>query len=123
MMSGSSHAADRQLLDVVNKSPPVSEVVTASVLVEPLRDAAQGPRSRRSSSCTQTDEETIKPLDGAALVLADNPAGAVDAGGDRTDGAIKVNSVKPPYPEEPEEDGCGVKCLYYTMQCCECAIM
>ncbi|KAI4472078.1 hypothetical protein MML48_1g19116 [Holotrichia oblita] len=24
--------------------------------------------------------------------------------------------------EEEEDDNCAVKCLYYTMQCCECSI-
>ncbi|PSN41910.1 hypothetical protein C0J52_06821 [Blattella germanica] len=26
-------------------------------------------------------------------------------------------------PEPKPDDGCGVQCLYYTMQCCECTIL
>lgn len=36
---------------------------------------------------------------------------------------IPPKDAKEQYPEEEEEDdNCTVKCLYYTMQCCECSI-
>lgn len=44
----------------------------------------------------------------------------------------KVDSVylRPPPPNKarstastPEEEDCGVKCLYYTLQCCDCVLM
>ncbi|XP_059054474.1 uncharacterized protein LOC131848574 [Achroia grisella] len=44
----------------------------------------------------------------------------------------KVDSVylRPPPPHKahstastPEEEDCGIKCLYYTLQCCDCVLM
>ncbi|XP_063546772.1 uncharacterized protein LOC134754397 [Cydia strobilella] len=38
--------------------------------------------------------------------------------------------LRPPPPHKarsttstPEEDSCGIKCLYYTLQCCDCVLM
>lgn len=135
MMSGSSHAAERQLLEQVVRdkgSGPAAagELVTASVLVEPVgghreRDGVVV-RSRRSSSCTQTDEEAIRPA--AAVANDDRPARRQDGGGDQTDtdqadGQPMVSNPAKPDPPHEEEEGCGIRCLYYTMQCCECALM
>lgn len=35
---------------------------------------------------------------------------------DKTDGTWLTEDTKP-------DDGCGIQCLYYTMQCCECTIL
>ncbi|CAH0547784.1 unnamed protein product [Brassicogethes aeneus] len=45
-------------------------------------------------------------------------------GGDKLDG-VWVPTAKKDKPRQDEEmdDNCVVKCLYYTLQCCECNIM
>lgn len=124
---GSSHAADRQLLDIVrDRSLTGGELVTASVLVEPTHNNKQQFGSRRNSVNPPTDEEAIQ----VAGILVDGtppPNRREDGGGDsedRTDFAPKANSNPPkPEPVIEDEDGCGIKCLYYTMQCCECTLM
>lgn len=125
MMSGSSHAADRQLLDMVrDKSLSGGELVTASVLVEPTHREFH---SRRSSATAHSDEEAITPVAGI-MSGTPPPNRRQDGGGDsedRTDLAPRTTSNAPVKPEPivEEEEGCGVKCLYYTMQCCECTLM
>ncbi|XP_019870218.2 uncharacterized protein LOC109598740 isoform X2 [Aethina tumida] len=42
-------------------------------------------------------------------------------GGDKLDGVWVTPKKKP--EEVEEDDNCLVKCLYYTMQCCECNVM
>lgn len=135
MMSGNSHAAERQLLEQVVRdkgtaaATSAGELVTASVLVEPVgghreRDGVVV-RSRRSSSCTQTDEEAIRPV--VAVANDDRPTRRQDGAGDSTD-TDRTDGQPPPHDTpkvetQEEEEGCGIRCLYYTMQCCECSVM
>lgn len=117
---GSSHAPDRQLLDIVrnDKGVPTSELMTASVLVESTREHIESPRSRTNSNSTQTDD---KP--GVSTVSPKVVHEA--AGGDVADGTVPFPSGDKPQVNVPDDDDddCVVKCLYYTLQCCECRIM
>ena len=43
--------------------------------------------------------------------------------GDKLDGQwVPSKDHKEQLPNDEEDDNCTVKCLYYTMQCCECSI-
>jgi hypothetical protein len=35
----------------------------------------------------------------------------------------KIDGTWPTEDERKPDDGCGIQCLYYTMQCCECTIL
>ncbi|KAI4472052.1 hypothetical protein MML48_1g08619 [Holotrichia oblita] len=53
----------------------------------------------------------------------DKPEKKID-GSDMLDGQWipPKDAAKKHANEEEEDDNCAVKCLYYTMQCCECSI-
>jgi hypothetical protein len=38
-------------------------------------------------------------------------------------GTDKIDGTWPKEEEHKLEDGCGIQCLYYTMQCCDCTIL
>ncbi|XP_022904299.2 cylicin-2-like isoform X2 [Onthophagus taurus] len=42
--------------------------------------------------------------------------------GDRLDGRWIPSDAKAPPSDDEDDSNCTVKCLYYTMQCCECTI-
>ncbi|GLV42699.1 Juvenile hormone epoxide hydrolase 2 [Carabus blaptoides fortunei] len=148
MMSGDTpecHARD-PFHELKDKSPacssglpkPAGELVTASVLVEPQpkQDGpvqcppVDGPEPRRARS-TSTDDDVIETAE-TPLAIRKCPNGkeriAQDDAPDSTDSAMFVgNNIngkkKKNVNDSEEEDGCVVKCLYYTLQCCECTIM
>lgn len=147
MMSGDSpdHCRTDPLLELKdrpvactsngNANKPSAETITASVSVEPVpkpqealptsEDKPEEPIGKRNRS-TSTDDDEIetaaivgeKKEDGEEQPLANGAVDLID--GDPT----KFNNLGAKKLEEDSEDeSCGVKCLYYTLQCCECTIM
>ncbi|KAJ8985151.1 hypothetical protein NQ317_012803 [Molorchus minor] len=112
------------------------EVVQASVLVEPTKEdeskdlnspILNNGANEDRSSCEQ--DQTVQLDD-----LSYNGKGKGDKDDqerrklngefDKLDGAwVPRNDIKKNNKTEDDDDNCTVKCLYYTMQCCECSIM
>lgn len=148
MMSGDTpecHPRD-PFHELKDKSPasgsglpkPAGELVQASVLVEPRpkQDGPiqcppiNGPVPKRAQS-TSTDDDVIETAE-TPLAMRKCPNGKdrisqQDGMPDTTDSAMfvgnNINGKKNVNDKEEEEDGCVVKCLYYTLQCCECTLM
>lgn len=148
MMSGDSpdHCRTDPLLDLKDKpvactssngnaARPAAETIQATVSVEPRPKAQEavavcGPADATSVTRRSRSTSTEDEIEMAATPLSPdkNPTeceetlnGPIDA----TDSdPTKLNSIYGKKENaEQEEEGCGVKCLYYTLQCCECTIM
>lgn len=114
-----------------------SGVVTASVLVEPHREEKEEDRVDLNSTTLNNTTETTDMLSIDAektMKLDDSSSGAVrkkssddakNANGeyDKLDGVWNKNEPKKEDGISYDDDNCIVQCLYYSMQCCDCAIM
>lgn len=102
-----------------------SSVVTASVLVEPKKEESQEPLLcspiSNISDELPTAEKTLKLDDAPNPDDKSNPSDRKLNGTDKLDGMWVAPEKKVDKGEE--EENCTVKCLYYTMQCCECTLM
>lgn len=138
--SPSSHAAEtifdfregrHSPVPTTSKDPiPQQNIVTASVLVEPPKKEEEkeqeaclfnSPIANNTSEVKdeRDNEETMKLNDCNAYDdKRDDPRKL--NGSDMLDGKwIPAQDAK----SEKDDEECAVKCLYYTMQCCECRIL
>lgn len=109
-------------------------IVTASVLVEqpPKKDEEKEQEAALLNSpivnntCESVDdgkvnEETLKLNDARGCDDGKGDVKKQNGPADMLDGKwIPAPDVK---QNDKEEEECAVKCLYYTMQCCECTIL
>ncbi|KAK4877709.1 hypothetical protein RN001_010215 [Aquatica leii] len=103
-----------------------AEILAASVILEPLKE----PCSNHvgvidSQSNHKNDDEIIaqedKPLKSEHLT-DEGDQKKLNGTIDKLDGNwVPTSDVKK--DEEDSDENCAVKCLYYTLQCCECSIM
>jgi len=107
------------------------DIVSASVLAEPPKEHGPGTNFVGiidGHSEHKNDDEIVSTED-KPLRNDDRPEA-----GDKKDAPKKLNGTidkldgnwVPPAEkkeDDEEEDNCGVKCLYYTLQCCECTVM
>ncbi|KAJ8925188.1 hypothetical protein NQ315_001374 [Exocentrus adspersus] len=117
------------------------ELVQASVLVEPAKDNKEEEDNKEMSSPilngSQDERRCSTDADDQTVQLDELHFSGSGRGEDRRQEKRKLNGeadkldgVWVPNREprkdtkaEEEDDNCTVKCLYYTMQCCECTIM
>lgn len=112
-----------------------SDTGAVSVLAEPLKE--HGPAtncigfldarsdSRNDDDIVKTDDKCIKEDDRdrhEAGDKGDAPPHKLNGSVDMLDGQwIPPADLKK--QDEEQDDNCTVRCLYYTLQCCECTIM
>lgn len=122
-------------IPTTSKDPTQHNFVTASVLVEkpPKKDEEKKqeasllsvPIANNTSEVIDDhgNEEKLKLNDGGDHGCDDDGKGVenkLNGPADMLDGKwIPAQDVK----NDKEEEECAVKCLYYTMQCCECTIL
>lgn len=112
-------------IPTTSKDPiPPHSIVTASVLIEPKKADEEKQDSAvltspvpKESKDEAIKEETLKLNDSSGC---GNPPEKAN-GSDKLDGSwIPAHDEK---AADKEDEECAVKCLYYTMQCCECTII
>lgn len=131
-------------IPTTSKDPTQQNFVTASVLVEPppppLPPKKEKDEEKEQDGCPLNspianntsdvndehhgDEETLKLNDGGGGCGFDDNKRDDEKklnGPDMLDG--KWIPAQDAIKNEKEEEECAVKCLYYTMQCCECTIL
>lgn len=118
-------------IPTTSKEPtPPRNIVTASVLVEPPKKEEE----KEQESCPFGSPVANNGDDVKADRGDEEPPKLDDSGGreDRKDELRKHNGADaldgkwvPPLDAKSDKDDeeCAVKCLYYTMQCCECTIL
>lgn len=137
--SPSSHAAEtifdfkdgrHSPIPTTSKEPAPHNIVTASVLVEPPKKEQEkeqeacpfnSPIANNTGDVKneRNNEETLKLNDSSGYDDKMEDAKKLN-GSDKLDGKwIPAQETK----SEKEDEECAVKCLYYTMQCCECRIL
>lgn len=113
-----------------------TDIVAASVLAEPLKEHGPGTNYvgviEGHSDHHKNDDEILSSED---KPFKDDSRPEAGDKNDKRDSPKKINgtidqldgSWIPPADvkkdEDEEDDNCTVKCLYYTLQCCECTIM
>lgn len=137
MMSGDSTNSPKDYIDFqdsrLSLTPTTSKdygapnstnvAVAASICTTPI----DKPETTALLDCTPIMKEgapTAHPNEDDvpdSTVCSSKPNGTVN----RFDGEWKKNNTQsvPGMEKEENEDGCAIKCLYYTLQCCECTIL
>lgn len=137
MMSGDSTNPHKDYIDFqdsrLSPTPTTSKdysapnstnvAVAASICTTPINkpettELLDGtPKMKEGTAAAQPNEEDIPD----STVCSSKPNGTLD----RFDDQWKKNNTQsvPGMQKEENEDGCAVKCLYYTLQCCECTIL
>lgn len=148
-MSGGSPAESDILGFGAGRStpPPTTSYMAARSEIEGAGDAStlleQKEPKEKDKDKEETDKDKEKEERGPmgpgenpgykeddAIMRDDSDRKDRDGGGDRggkkmSNGDVFDGAVKLPLGakvEEEEDETCMVKCLYYTMQCCECTI-
>ncbi|XP_022121484.2 uncharacterized protein LOC110997564 [Pieris rapae] len=126
LMSGDSsnhHTLPKMDEDSVKDKGPVvlDGVATVAVLDRGLADTEDNlERSFTEEKDAAGDADSTR---GSDLSNEEKSKGSVKDNVDsvflRPPPAGKVRST----PSTQEEDSCGIKCLYYTLQCCDCVLM
>lgn len=113
------------------------EVVQASVLVEPDKDKDKEDESKDLNSpiLNNSSQDERRQSDAEQTVQVDelNFSGKdkdrrekrkLNGDLDKLDGVwVPSREPRKEVKSDDDDDNCTVKCLYYTMQCCECTIM
>lgn len=112
--------------DIAVQSGP--SIVTASVLVEPSKVSECKPDEPGVDSPVSSVPDDVSSPE--RTLKLDDTCNSGDQNPDKQpNGLDKLDGVWIPPVEEKklgmneDDEGCAVKCLYYTMQCCECTIM
>lgn len=108
-----------------------SSVVAASVLVEPNKDIEKPDELVPNSPASIIGEvendfasaERTLPLNENQDSGDADPSNNKQNGLDKLDGQWIHPKDEKGTQQPQEEENCTVKCLYYTLQCCECTIM
>lgn len=107
-------------------SKEANTLVAASVLVEPSkadekeRNSISLPGSKAHDA---TDQSKLLKLEGKTEIDGNKePPKDVNGSNEKLNAKLvpPPNSVK---GDNDDDENCIVKCLYYTMQCCECTII
>lgn len=67
---------------------------------------------KRRTVCENVDEICVQPVSSSEVKVDEEEV-------DSTNVKKEEDDVK----EKPDETSCGIECLYFTMQCCECTIL
>lgn len=92
--------------------------------VQELNHNISPPRRNIALRHTVEEEEAIENAD--EHLESVQPQAKTSTGNleEMTEGSVdKVDGVWMPTESRQEEDGCGVRCLYIAVQCCECTIL
>ncbi|KAF5292134.1 hypothetical protein FQA39_LY14089 [Lamprigera yunnana] len=101
-----------------------ADILTAAVILEPIKEPYNNYIEITDSKSNHSNEDEIitqeeKPFKNAHLADEENNErlnGIID----KLDGNwVPSSDLK----KEEYDDTCTVRCLYYTLQCCECSIM
>lgn len=76
-------------------------------------ESLQSDLEKRRTVCENVDEICVQPVSSSEVTVDEEE---VDSTNVKKEDEAAVN-------EEPEETSCGIECLYFTMQCCECTIL
>ncbi|XP_038216317.1 uncharacterized protein LOC119835511 isoform X2 [Zerene cesonia] len=83
------------------------------------KDAAGDSINEKNSDYLENDEKVIIKPPNTELEKKDKLGDNVDSVFLKPPPAHKTRMGTP----TPEEESCGIKCLYYTLQCCDCVLM
>ncbi|XP_045510005.1 uncharacterized protein LOC123705313 isoform X2 [Colias croceus] len=83
------------------------------------KDAAGDSINEKNNDYLENDEKVIIKPPNTDLDKKDKLSDNVDSVYIKPKPAHKTRSSTP----TPEEESCGIKCLYYTLQCCDCVLM
>lgn len=142
MMSGDSPTSHKDYIDFKDShltptpttskdfSPP-SYTANADTAVAATICVGKSPKEEAAELLDSAHEkgDDCKPQTDDSLPNPDNVPDSTDSAPkvngalDKFDDQWKTSTGASEKKEEEQEDGCGVKCLYYTLQCCECMIM
>jgi len=106
-------------------------VAASSVLAEPPKEHGPGTNyvgvidphadHKHDDDIVATEEKPLKSDDHPEAGDKRDVSKKINGMIDKVDGNLAPSSEKK--QEEEEDDSCAVKCLYYTLQCCECTVM
>lgn len=90
----------------------VCETTTLPVVSNHRPRSTESDQDKRRTICEDIDEICVQPVSSSQIKLDE----------DKVDN-VCVKKEDSNVPEKPEETSCGIECLYFTMQCCECTIL